>query len=39
MINNKDKYIEIVNNRFEGKAKDILLRQLDLFYDNQLRKI
>ena len=34
MVNNKDKYSEIINNRFEGKAKDILLEQLDLFYDD-----
>lgn len=32
----KDKYIENINNRFSGKTKDILLKQVDLFYkDNQ----
>ncbi len=32
----KDKYIENINNRFNGKTKDILLKQVDLFYkDNQ----
>lgn len=32
----KDKYIKDINKRFKGKAKDILLKQVDLFYrDNQ----
>lgn len=30
---NKDKYINNVISRFSGNAKDILLRQIDLFYD------
>ena len=32
----KDKYIKDINKKFKGKAKDILLKQVDLFYrDNQ----
>ena len=34
MINNKDKYVDIINERFEGKSKEILLKQVELFYDN-----
>ena len=30
----KEKYIEIVKDRFSGKTKDLLLKHLDLFYDN-----
>ena len=37
---NKDKYINNVNSRFGGNAKDILLKQINLFYDadNQITK-
>ena len=28
----KEKYIEIVNKKFEGKTKEILLKQIELFY-------
>jgi len=31
---NKDKYINDVTSRFNGKVKDILLKQINLFYDN-----
>ena len=31
-MKNKEKYIEDINNRFNGKTKDILLNQLELFY-------
>ena len=34
MINNKGQYINDINNRFNGKIKDILLEQVELFYDN-----
>ena len=33
-MNGKEKYINIVNNRFNGKTKDILINQIQLFYDN-----
>lgn len=33
-MNDKDKYINIVNNRFNGKTKDILINQIQLFYNN-----
>ena len=36
MIQNKEKYIEIVNNRFNGKAKELLLNQIELFYQNNI---
>lgn len=28
----KDRYIEYVNNNFEGKAKELVLKQIELFY-------
>ncbi|MBQ8659359.1 MAG: hypothetical protein IJ475_00775 [Bacilli bacterium] len=31
---NKDKYIEIAKERFNGKALDIVLKQINLFYEN-----
>lgn len=39
-MHNKDKYINDVMSRFSGNAKDILLKQIDLFYDanNQILK-
>ncbi len=39
-MHNKDKYINDVISRFSGNAKDILLKQIDLFYDvdNQITK-
>ena len=30
----KEKYIEYANKTFKGKAKDIVLKQIDLFYKN-----
>lgn len=30
----KNKYINDVTSRFNGKVKDILLKQINLFYDN-----
>ena len=33
-MESKAKYIEDINNRFNGKAKDILLHQVELFYQN-----
>lgn len=40
MINNKEKYLSDINNRFSGKARDILIKQLDLFYEenNEVHK-
>ena len=32
-MNNKEKYIKHIKNRFNGKAKDILLNQVELFYE------
>lgn len=39
-MSNKDKYINNVINRFSGNAKEILLKQIELFYDvdNQITK-
>ncbi len=34
-MNNKEKYIKDINDRFEGKTRELLLRQVELFYDNQ----
>ena len=35
-MTNKEKYINDINNRFSGKTKDLLLNQVELFYeDNQ----
>jgi len=33
-MTNKKKYINIINNRFSGKTKDLLLKQVELFYQN-----
>lgn len=33
-MNNKEKYINEVNTRFNGSTKNLLLRQIDLFYDS-----
>ena len=30
---NKQDYIKIINEKISGSAKDILLKQVDLFYD------
>lgn len=39
MINNKEKYLSDINNRFSGKARDILIKQVNLYYeDNVINK-
>ena len=30
----KEKYIKIVNEKFVGESKNLLLKQIDLFYKN-----
>ena len=39
-MNNKEKYLKIVNERFEGKAKEILTSQIEMFYvqENEIKK-
>ncbi len=37
-MNNKEKYIKIVNERFEGEPREVLLNHIDLFYSNQIIK-
>ena len=39
-MDNKEKYINDINNRFGGKARDILLNQVELFYqkDHHIEK-
>ena len=32
----KDKYIELVNNNYSGEAKELLLRQIELFYSDEV---
>lgn len=32
MINNKEKYLSDINNRFSGKTKDLLIEQVELFH-------
>ena len=32
-MTNKEKYLKDINERFSGKAKELLLQQLDLFYE------
>lgn len=34
-MNNKEKYINDIHDRFNGKTREILLKQVDLFYNNQ----
>ncbi len=36
-MSDKQKYINDINNRFSGKIKDILINQVDIFYDNSQR--
>ena len=31
-MTNKEKYIEYTKNTFDGKAKELVLKQIDLFY-------
>lgn len=40
MINNKEKYLFDINKRFSDKTRDILIKQLDLFYEenNEVHK-
>ncbi len=33
-MGDKEKYIKIIDNRFNGKIKDTLLEQLELFYED-----
>jgi len=33
VLNNKEKYLSDINNRFSGKARDLLLEQVELFYE------
>lgn len=33
---NKDKYINYTNNKFEGEAREIILKQIELFYDDSI---
>ena len=35
-MNNKDKYISVINDKFEGKVRDLLLIQIDLFFQNSI---
>ena len=31
----KEKYLEIAETNFEGKAKELVINQIELFYDNE----
>lgn len=33
MLNNKEKYLSDINNRFSGKTRDLLIEQVELFYE------
>lgn len=33
-MNNKEKYINDIMERFDGKAQELLLRQVEMFYQN-----
>lgn len=35
-MTNKEKYIEYANNTFDGKAKELVLKQIDLFYKDNV---
>ena len=35
MINNKEKYLNDINKRFSGKARDLLIEQVNLYYENR----
>lgn len=34
VMNNKEKYINDIMERFDGKAQELLLRQVEMFYQN-----
>lgn len=34
MINNKDKYLLDINKRFNGKARELLIEQVNLYYED-----
>ena len=34
IVNNKEKYLEDINKRFNFKARDVLISQVELFYQN-----
>lgn len=34
IVNNKEKYLEDINKRFNFKARDLLISQVELFYQN-----
>ena len=34
MINNKDKYLLDIEKRFSGKARDLLIEQVNLYYED-----
>ncbi len=38
-MDNKKKYIEIANDRFSGEAKEIVLKQIELFYNDKVEVI
>ena len=33
-MDKKEKYLKDINERFSGKAKELLFKQLDLFYED-----
>ena len=35
-MTNKEKYIEYTKNTFDGKAKELVLKQIDLFYKDNV---
>ena len=34
-MNNKEKYLNDIDKRFNGKTKEILINQVELFYSNE----
>lgn len=34
IVNNKEKYLEDINKRFNFKSRDLLISQVELFYQN-----
>ena len=35
-MTNREKYIEYANNTFDGKSRELVLKQIDLFYNDNI---
>ena len=35
-MTNREKYIKYANNTFDGKSRELVLKQIDLFYNDNI---